>query len=266
MNALFYLATNPAIPIVAALLVFLSLRWFTVAEDRQRTEWLFIFCVPILPFFLWMVRCALSGLTRLSMPTYDLYAYRFDALLGSPAFRVAQAADSHLWSRLVMLFIYELFSPALIGTLAAYIWLRPKDELRPLIEAFALNLILVVGFYLLIPVCGPRYAFPSFPQIPYGIVPFHTMTIPFSPPNGMPSAHVSSALLVCWFLRYWRWGKIAGVLFAFLTVLSVLATGEHYLLDAICAVPYTTGILWLSGNLSLEFNEQYALPMMRKAG
>jgi membrane-associated phospholipid phosphatase len=60
-------------------------------------------------------------------------------------------------------------------------------------------------------------------------------------PNGIPSVHASTALLVLWFLRRWWWGRISGVVFLILTIFATLGSGEHYLFDLFCALRYAIG-------------------------
>jgi len=64
-------------------------------------------------------------------------------------------------------------------------------------------------------------------------------------PNGVPSVHTSTALLVLYFLRHWRFGMVAGSVFLGLTVLATLGSGQHYFFDLLCALPYSALILWL---------------------
>src|SRR4051812_31692653 len=89
-----------------------------------------------------------------------------------------------------------------------------------LLRTFALNLVSAVPLYMFFPVCGPRYAFPDFPH-DSGHQLVHPVAIS-APPNGVPSGHFSTALLIIWFLRKWPLGQIVGVLFGLLTILATL--------------------------------------------
>jgi len=111
-------------------------------------------------------------------------------------------------------------------------------------RTFALNMILAVPIYFLLPVCGPRYVFKAFPSDADSQIP-HPVFLSY-PPNGIPSVHFSTALLIFWFLRRWKMGRIFGAVFLLLTFLATLGLGEHYLFDLIVAVPYTFGIYRLA--------------------
>jgi membrane-associated phospholipid phosphatase len=131
----------------------------------------------------------------------------------------------------------------MLGAFAATLLLRPEREAIRVAQTFLLNLFAALPIYLLFPVCGPAFAFPSFPALPLaGLVP-HLLAISAAP-NGVPSVHMSSALLVLWFLRRWPWGRAIGGVYAALIVLSTLASGQHYLFDLLCAVPYTAAVVW----------------------
>jgi len=228
----------------AALMLALGARWFIAPSERGRIEKLFVVCCPIVPLSLWIVGHVLAALTSLSMPVMDLYAYHVGGWIGYPSFRIAGLVQAHLWSRLLFEFVYDTFTLIAVLVIGVYLWHRPKETGRVAL-AFFLNLTLAVGFYLIFPICGPKYAFPTFPHLP-GVVPIRTLILK-APPNGMPSAHVSNALLVLWFLRRWRSGRIAGTVFAILTAVAVMSTGEHYFVDVLAAVPYAGLVLYLSG-------------------
>jgi membrane-associated phospholipid phosphatase len=65
-------------------------------------------------------------------------------------------------------------------------------------------------------------------------------------PNGVPSVHASTALLVLWFSRSWTPFFISGWIFLALTALATLGSGQHYLFDLFCAVPYAALVIWIS--------------------
>jgi PAP2 superfamily len=127
---------------------------------------------------------------------------------------------------------------------AAYLWLRSEREAVDLLKTFILNLLAALPIYMLIPVSGPRFVFPSFPTIVPTVVP-HLLALN-TPPNGIPCVHLSNALLVAWFARKWRFGQVAGVTFVLLTIGATLGFGEHYLFDLVLAVPYSMGVVWVA--------------------
>lgn len=64
-------------------------------------------------------------------------------------------------------------------------------------------------------------------------------------PNGVPSVHMSTALLVVWFSRKSRAGLAIASVYLLLIVVATLASGQHYAVDLLAAVPYASGIVWL---------------------
>jgi membrane-associated phospholipid phosphatase len=138
---------------------------------------------------------------------------------------------------------YDILEIAAFGTFAIYLYRCSQSETIRLIETFLLNLIAAVPLYLIFPVCGPGFAFPSYPALPQMPLIPHMIAINAAP-NGVPSVHTSTALLILWFMWRWPWGRIAASGYLALIVLATLGGGQHYLFDLICAIPYTALILW----------------------
>jgi glucose-6-phosphate-specific signal transduction histidine kinase len=88
---------------------------------------------------------------------------------------------------------------------------------------------------------GPRYAFPSFPELPAS-VPL-TPALLYGIPNAMPSLHVGTALLIFFLARPSRWLRWITGVFLLMTILAVFATGEHYMVDAVVAIPYSLMVM-----------------------
>jgi PAP2 superfamily len=79
--------------------------------------------------------------------------------------------------------------------------------------------VCAVPFYLLFPAVGPALK-----------------TDPSAPRNCLPSLHVTWAILL-WRATKPGWAKYAMALFALLTAVATLTTGQHYLIDLIVALP-----------------------------
>lgn len=191
-----------------------------------------------------MVAQALANWISVLRPEkYDLYVFRLDALFGQPSFRLGRLVQLHLIPRSLVSISYEILPMMAAGVFVLYLY-RRSDEVRLFLYSFLANLFLAVPLYLIFPVSGPAFAFPLFPQLtPVG--PPHMIPITAAP-NGVPSVHMSSALLLLWFLRKWRPGLAVGVLFAALTAMATLASGQHYATDLVCAVPFATAVYILS--------------------
>lgn len=241
------LEVYPEIPITALLVVFLFRHWHKSPQDRLRTEWLLVATALSIPVNA-AVQLFVRWFSTFRPLKEDLYCYQIDRLFGEPSFRIAQVVWAHPWLKVMTGIVYELLPVAILGAFAAYLWLRPMPESAAVARAFILNLSALPLFYFLFPVSGPAFAFPHFPAWP-GPVVAHMIPINY-PSNGMPSGHASTAILTFWFLRHWNWGQIAGGTFLVLTLLSTLGTGQHYLFDLICAVPYSIAVLWFTRSRS----------------
>jgi len=217
----------------------MAVRWFAVPFDRKRSEWMLTLSFFGL-FLSWLSERAVQLLGLLRTTRYDEFAFRFDSYFAQPSFLLGKIVYSHPGLMVLVSVAYGLLAVMMVATVGIYLWFRSEKETIFVAVNFALNLFLALPIYLLCPVSGPAFAFRGFP-----FAPPHLMTV-VGAPNGVPSVHTSSALLVLWFLKRWPWGKACGWVFLALTVLSSLASGQHYLFDLLCAVPYAMTVLWIS--------------------
>ena len=97
-------------------------------------------------------------------------------------------------------------------------FLRGKDRWR-LGYAIILGGLLVTPLYLLFPAVGPAH-----------------IGDPNAPRNCMPSMHLTWALLL--WVNSKSWMKWLTGIYAALTAIATLATGEHYALDLLMALPF----------------------------
>lgn len=176
----------------------------------------------------------------------DYYVFKIDGLLGfQPSFAVGvlcRKSPLLFWSTGIT---YNFLTCGILIVQMLYVFKLPVAEVYRYMVTFLLNFFAIVPLYVLVPVCGPKYAFgAAFPfQVPSHVL-AHPVLIPGAAPNGVPSGHVSAALLMLFFLWRWPVGRVLGGLFAALTILATLGTGEHYLLDLILAVPYAAAVNW----------------------
>lgn len=189
----------------------------------------------------------LWSFSYLSAVRYDQYIFCIDQVFGSPSFHVGRLLKQTPWLNTPCRAAYSLISVYVFALLVVYFWERSRvDDALQAMWVFVLNATLAPVVYLLIPVSGPHYAFPGFPDI----IPAHITPHPIvlsAVPNCIPSVHMSTALLI---LHFSRWSKIAMALAFFnlvLIVLATLGTGEHYLFDLIVAVPYAALMIYLGG-------------------
>jgi spermidine synthase len=183
--------------------------------------------------------------------TFDLGAYRFDAMLGfQPSATLALIAQHVPWL-MGLLFTAYHFQPYGISLLYAMQRVAPRPQPLSIIAFQAVSALLsALLLYHLYPVAGPAYAFgAAFPSaLPAGpeLDAVRSLVVRGAR-NGVPSMHLA------WALALWLGARVLGVpwvraLFAAwlgLTVLSTLAMGEHYLVDLVVAVPLVVGVLAL---------------------
>ena len=247
--------TYPAVFFAAALIVVFIGRWLTSPSDRTLSEYALVGSIFTLLISI-LVQIIANALSPIRPLKYDLFAYRMDALFGQPSFVLGRFAQHHLWIQLVLQVAYGILPNVVALLLAAHIF-SARDRVRFLIYAFTLNILAAPLFYALFPVCGPQFAFPHFPAEPGALVP-HAIALSAAP-NGVPSVHASTALLIVFFARRWRVGLIFGIVYLSLMVFSTLASGQHYFVDLIAAVPYAAIVLVAARRASRTTNTEPAV-------
>lgn len=232
-------------PSVVAGLVFVlwaGWRWFAEPMDRRRSEYLLligVFGIIADP----VAQAVADWMSQLRPMKMDLYVYAVDRYMGEPAFVLGRLVAPHAWAKVVLNVAYGLVPMAAVVVLAWQI-VRRSEEAGRAVWAFVLNLALAPVCYLLLPVSGPKFAFPGFPADP-GVVVAHMVPIDAAP-NGIPSVHLSTALLVVWFSRGSRVGLALACGYLGLMAIATLASGQHYGVDLLAAVPYTAAVIGLS--------------------
>jgi PAP2 superfamily len=237
---------DPSVVVGCVCVVLIAWRWFAIPGDARRSEYVLLIAIFALvadP----VAQAVADSLTWVQPMKMDLYAYAADRTLGQPSFVLGRMVAPHVWLQVLLEIAYGLAPIGVILALSGSI-LRRSAEVGTMIWAFVLNLLAAPVFYLLAPVSGPRFAFSNFPLDPGAIVP-HLMRIDAAP-NGIPSVHMSTALLIVWCCREHRWWATAAIVYLVLTIVSTLASGQHYGVDILAAVPYSAGVVWLSKAVS----------------
>jgi hypothetical protein len=183
--------------------------------------------------------------------TFDLGAYRFDAMLGfQPSATLALIAQHAPWLMALLFTAYQ-FQPYGISMLYAMQRVARRPQPFSIVAFQAVSALLsALLLYHLYPVAGPAYAFgAAFPSaLPAGAeLDAVRSLVVRGARNGVPSMHFA------WALALWLGSRVLGVpwvraFFAAwlgLTVLSTLAMGEHYLVDLAVAVPLVIGVVAL---------------------
>jgi hypothetical protein len=167
-----------------------------------------------MPFFMLISAAGLRWVTRLSG------ASAYDALLAHTDFGIAVAVMNWAQARLWVIEPLRLAYAALPMAMMFGVAFAQKEQQGQLVRAALLGSVLVLPCYLIFPAVGPAHV----GQI--GVA-----------PNCMPSLHLTWALLIWTYSSGWkRW---AAAVFVALTAAATLATGEHYVVDLVAAVPFT---------------------------
>ncbi|HVR38707.1 MAG TPA: M13-type metalloendopeptidase [Thermoanaerobaculia bacterium] len=199
-----------------------------------RRDWLFLLPSLITLVFTLEVSLFLDIISTYPRITFDHNAYAADLAFGAPvSFRVGEWFVAWPIFGAICTFIYLAPPPGLIFVYA----LQAKAKEQPRIDIVTTLLAMgAAGYslYFLVPACGPKYAFPNFPNGGFVLLP------KLAPRNAIPSLHLASALIA--FIHARRFGRIASavaMIFLIGTIFGTLGTGEHYLVDLIVAVPFT---------------------------
>lgn len=128
-------------------------------------------------------------------------------------------AQGHLLVNAFFAFIYYSLPCVAVLILASL----DNAKIVRSIAVLLLAAVCAVPFYLLFPAVGPAQ-----------------IMDPGAPRNCLPSLHVTWAILI-WRAAKPGWAKYAMALFAVLTAVATLTTGQHYLIDLIVALPLAGG-------------------------
>lgn len=182
-------------------------------------------------------------LMKLKLDRLDMYAFMFDKMLGEPSFVVGRLMLEFQWLDVSARVAYMYIYPTMIVTLSWYFLTQSYEDAIAVAKSIFLSQ-LVVLVYIVLPVSGPRYAFPNFPAS-FDAITAHAVSLD-AVPNGVPSGHLTIAMLVAYFGRRWWAGKVLGALNLLLTTVATLGMGEHYAFDLFAAVPFTMFLLYVS--------------------
>jgi hypothetical protein len=193
-----------------------------------------LFFVTLLVGLFGVMAIVLLGYASAALPLkFDAFLYLIDnAVLGSPVFPAAYLLTRR--SYMVLRPIYDLLPVVMILCYAINL---KRGNGRTVLTAFAVNFLIGSCMYLIVPACGPAFAFER--DFPFGhpAVSAHLMRVSESP-NAIPSLHVSAAILLVMFAGKRLALRLAAWLYLVGTVAATLALGEHYIIDLVVAVPF----------------------------
>jgi hypothetical protein len=225
--------------------------WF---RNRQSVSAWALFPAAFLVAFYFVRVRLLAGTAGIQQSrTWDIYALYVDGSFGfQPSVWVHSLVAKSSVTELLFQAVYEALPVAIA---AAYAFNLVDRRRWKLFAMMVLVAVIGVQCYKLFPVCGPAY-------LPFGNecfyyhgscsisqffngVPYMISINDQWPRNGMPSLHMSWALLSWWACRErptLRWVMLT---FALLTAIATLAYGEHYLIDLAAAFPFSLAIWFL---------------------
>ena len=187
----------------------------------------FCWAAPLLVLFVLLSQPVLKLLPSVS---YDNVLLAADYRLGYD-FGLGRALDGSLAIRLLY---------AMLPVAVAIVYLLLDSDHRKRF-GFAMLLAGVVAplLYAICPAAGPLYVYgAAFPFHPPNVRAV-TFAAPGLTMNAVPSGHLAWALLLFWNSRPCLLGvRIAAGLFFLGTAVATLATGEHYLVDLVVAIPF----------------------------
>ena len=216
-------------------------------------QWRLAALISLVPIGMANAAFGLGAIVRRITPrTYDGALYALDGVLRIPFSEIAGNAFASMPALAATCLIAYALLPAAI---AAGLGLEEFNFRNGKSRGVGVNLLLaytVSGtiaalLYVLTPGTGPLHAFPgAFPaslpdasSVPLGLAEF----APNSPRNAMPSFHVAWAIILARSLAGSRVSLRLGVLiFASLTALATIGSGEHYVVDLVAAAPFLVAL------------------------
>ncbi|HLW88646.1 MAG TPA: phosphatase PAP2 family protein [Terriglobales bacterium] len=229
----------------------LGLRWLWSTGAERRKTYAVLAPGAAMVLFVLSAQRALSLANVLYAKTFDLYLYVVDGSFGfQPSFLMgrAMATSSVLRVACLLTYISLPFVMALVYALRL-----PKGTERPSWDIITLFLLAGLGgwaLYNVVPATGPVYVFAdSFPwrALPYKSLPrLFLELVPVNsgiPRNAIPSLHMAWAMLLFWNTKGRSRGlRIFLAVYAGMTVVSTLGTGEHYFVDLVAGVPFALAV------------------------
>jgi len=205
------------------------------ATNFRVASLLVVFTVIVLPI-------AVSREAAVRPATMDGLFRAADMHLGLDGFALSRFCLAHASTYYLTIGVYS--SLPLVMALA---WIASRSFVY--LGAALGGSLLALPCYLLFPAVGPQYAFIGWPG--------HTAQLQAvvgagHPRNCMPSMHFTWAALAAVNVR----GRWQPLFFAYagLMGLATVASGEHYSIDVLAAIPFLLGIQWAARRLGRKYS------------
>ncbi len=228
-----------------AAVVVTMIRWFWSPggpSDLKRS----VIMLSAIPALCTLSTLAVGAAIKWSPYTYDYTLYAFDRSLGAPAFVMGRFMGAHPGLYLACCMVYNalpLWSALAWMLLTVYPQRRIWNGQTCFLALGACGFLL----YQLCPAAGPAYRFSGlFPWTEPNVatLPVGAAILDPCARNAMPSLHIAWALLIVFCSLEWKWPlRVATVGIAMATLAAILGSGEHYLVDAVVAVPLLLSML-----------------------
>ena len=261
----FVMTTLVLMSVLPTLFLFMAASLVGLRGDSPGLTWLstvgFLRNCAVLTAMSWVYSHLKAG--ALLGTTYDVLLHDCDRLLlgGADPCVLCRALVPESWAGLLSA-VYLLFLPVILGCL---LWLTLTGRTG---AADALTCSVVFGYYVgafayhMLPAYGPAYLKPE--ARPDSIAPSMvllqqmlldaTQAVQHDPSNAVispwryiaafPSLHFSHVLILTWYMRYSRVTVTLAAAFGFLTALSTIYFGWHYLVDLLGGAGLALLVLW----------------------
>jgi hypothetical protein len=216
-------------PILAIISLFLAIIWMLRDEkDKARIELVFALVANL--FYGVFLNIFMSREGAVFPWKVDHVLFCLDASLGIQAASIARPLQGSL--HIPFWIVYQSMVPMMI---AWYLLTRYRRSPGSIILAYVAELVSGPLLYMIVPACGPIYAFGKQWLHPPAVAPEAVRLAGM--PNAFPSLHVGTALVFLMFAPG-RILKAVALLFLAATCLATLSTGEHYIVDLISGVAF----------------------------
>jgi hypothetical protein len=221
MRAIDFLLSPPVLAIIA---LFLAIIWMLRDEkDKARIE--LVFALVLNLFYGVFLNICMSREGSIFPWKFDHVLFRLDACLGIQAASIARPLQGFL--HIPLWIVYQSMVPMMI---AWFLLTRDRRSSGSIILAYVAELASGPLLYMIVPACGPIYAFGKQWLHPPAVAPEAVRLAGM--PNAFPSLHIGTAFVFLMFAPGRIWKAVALLFFA-ATCLATLSTGEHYIIDLV---------------------------------
>ena len=211
-----------------------------IDPDQRATNFRVASLLVVLTVIVIPIAESLEGAARPA--TMDGLFRAVDMQLGLDGFALSRFCLAHASTYYLTIGVYS--SLPLVMALA---WIASRSFVY--LRAALGSSLLALPCYLLFPAVGPQYAFIDWPA---QTAQLQAVVGAAHPRNCMPSMHFTWAALAAVNVR----GRWQPLFFAYagLMGLATVASGEHYSIDVLAAIPFLLGIQWAARRLGRKYS------------